>query len=61
MRRFDDEEEYTCCRCGKRYVRGWMKCLVNHFRGDCCHYGDTPVKVKEEKGEVSERGPNGQV
>jgi hypothetical protein len=52
-----DDEVYRCGVCHKQFIRGWVKCLVNHLRGDCCHYGDIYVEEpagKEEKIEVSE-------
>jgi hypothetical protein len=36
-------EVYTCENCGGRFRFNGQVCLVRHFPGECCHYGDTDL------------------
>lgn len=46
----DDDYEYRCQRCGKRYrstaESRSTACTVKHGQGDCCHYAEIEVTEK---------------
>ena len=47
---------YKCAKCKKTFkpVQGGltMRCLVNHSKNDCCHYGEREIVYESPEGGV---------